>query len=473
VEWHGPSSGDKLFACAGANIFDVTDAGTLPSASYVSAASARWNWTNFANDAGKFAILCNGAQNPLKYDGSSFSDTVPTAMGLDATTLKYVTAFKSHLHFVQKDSLVVWVLAINAISGASTRLDLGPIFSKGGYLVGLGRLTLDGGNGPDDYAAYLTNMGQVALYSGSDPADASNWALRGVYTLPRPIGDRALIDHGPDLLVLTEAGLLSLSQALSQPLEEQRKNSLSARVATAFSDAATAYGANFGWECVAYSGRGGLIVVNVPTQELSTSLQFVRSTSGSAWCRFTDIPAFCWGVANGMIYFGSTEGVYRWDVGASDNGDPIVADVLPAFAAFGSRTQTKAFTMVRALMRCPAIVKPALQVVVDFDQSTIPTAVQTTVTAGEIDPNDAIIVRDAWTGATGNGYYGSPRMRLALTGDDTAPRISVTEDHSSLVLVGPSGSDPTTHILERPDLPLDVEVQLLGFDLMFQPGSAL
>lgn len=473
ITWHGPASGEKIFAAAGAKLYDVSAAGALPSAAYGSAASAQWNWTNFANAAGKFAILCNGAQVPLKYDGSTFSTTTPTGSGLTASDLKHVMNFKSHLHFSVKDSLIVWVLGVNAISGASTKLDLGPIFAKGGYLVGLGRLTIDGGTGPDDYAAYLTNQGQVALYRGSDPADATNWAIVGVYDLPKPIGDRALVSYGPDLLVLTEAGLLSLTQALRTPLEEQRKNSLSARVATAFADAAASYGANFGFQPILYAGRGGLLIVNVPTSSLSTSQQFVRSTSGGGWSKFTGIDAFCWGVANGEIYFGATDGVYRWDVGASDNGEAIVPDVLPAFQAFGNRTAKKVFSMVRALMFAPAVVKPSLQVVVDFDQATLPTATPTTVTPGDVSPDDAKTVRNAWTGAAGDGYFGSPRMRFALTGDDNSERLAVTSDHTSLLLVGPHGSDATTHVLTRPNLPLDVSVQLVGFDVMFRAGSAL
>jgi hypothetical protein len=473
IAWHGPQSGDKLFAASGAYLFDVTAAGALPSAAYASAATARWNWTNFANAAGKWAILCNGAQNPLKYDGSSWSTNIPTGTGLTATNLKYVMNFKTRLHYAEDNSLVVWVTATSAIAGACTKLDLGPIFAKGGYLVGLGRLTLDGGNGPDDYACYLTNQGEVAIYKGSDPSDATNWFLVGVYTLAKPIGDRAILAYGPDLLILTEVGLLSLSQALSTPIEEQRKNSVSRQVATAFADAAKAYGSNFGWQPVLYGGRGGLLIVNVPTAELSTSEQYVRSTSGNAWCRFTGIPAFCWAQANGMVYFGSAAGIYQWDVGASDNGEFIVADALPSFQAFGNRAVRKAFSMVRALMFCPSIVKPSLQVVTDFDKSTIPTAIPSTVDAGDISPTDSTVVRDDWTGAAGSGYFGSPRLRVSLAGSATADRVAVTADHADLALIGPSGTDPTSHILTRPNLPLDVEVQLLGFDLMFEGGAVL
>jgi hypothetical protein len=70
-------------------------------------------------------------------------------------------------------------------------------------------------------------------------------------------------------------------------------------------------------------------------------------------------------------------------------------------------------------------------VVTDYDQATIPTAVQTVVTPGDISPDDATLIRNDWTGAAGIGYTGSPRMRLSLTGSDDVDRVAVTSDHTS------------------------------------------
>lgn len=475
IAYRGSSTmSDTLFAAAGANIIDVTSAGALPAAAYLSAVSARWNYTNFANDAGRFAILANGAQAPIKYDGSVFSaNTITGTAGsitLAPADLKFVMAHKGRLHLGEKGRLRVWFLAISAIAGAAGLLDLGPVFTSGGILAGLGRLTLDGGDGPDDYAVYLTSEGQLALYQGLDPSDSDNWALVGVYNIAKPIGDRALIPYGSDLVVLTEAGLFSLTSILRLPAEEQGTNALSKRIGPTFAASSMSYGANFGWQPLLYSGRGGLIIVNVPTGELATSVQYVRANQGGGWCRFTGLNAFCWATANGMIYFGSTLGVYRWDVGASDNGEFIVPDVLPAFQDFGNRTITKVFTMVRASLFCPAIIAPSLQVLTDYDMSTIPTATQTVVAPGDISPDDSTVVRQDWTGAAGDGYTGSPRMRFEVKSTDDEDRVAVTSDHATLLLVGPGGSD---HILTRPNLPLDVTIQCVGFDVMFKPGGQL
>ena len=474
IPYRGSAAGHKIFAATGAYLYDVTTRGSLPAASYSSAASARWNHIQFANDAGAWMIAMNGAQAPIKYNGTAFSVATITGTAgvitLDPTDLKYLMGHKNRIHMIEKETLRVWFLAANAVQGAAELLDLGPVFSDGGYLVGLCRLTLDGGQGIDDMAVYLTTEGQVAIYQGYDPSDAVNWSLVGVYKIPRPIGDRCLVEHGADVLVLTEGGLLSLTAALRSARDKQSEGAISRTINPTVAEGARLYGENFGWGVVSYPGRGGLLMINVPTAELDTSEQWVMSTPTRAWCRFTGIPAYCWGQANGEIYFGSEAGVYRWDVAASDNSEPIVADILPAFQAFGSGAQTKVFTMVRALLRAPAIIQPAMEVVTDYDMDTAPTAVQTVVAPGDVSEEDSRLIRNDWTGAAGSGYVASPRMRISVIGADDVAQVAVTSDLTELLLVGPGGTD---NILTRPNLPLDVTVQCVGFDVMFQAGGQL
>lgn len=467
-------SGDTLLACAGANIYDVTSSGTLGSSMYASAASARWNYTNFANTAGRFVLLANGAQGPRKYDGSAISsNTVSGSSGsitLTEANLKFVMQHKNRLHWGEKSNLRVWYMPVAAISGAADLLDLGAVFSSGGNIAGMSTWSRDNGaGGADDLAVYLTTEGQIAVYAGDDPGDANAWALVGVYDIAKPVGDRPLIRDGGELCVMTEEGMLPLSAAIATTRQDQKPRMLTAKVATAWSDAVTSYGSLKGWEAIHYSGRGSLMIVNLPTEEGVSSVQFVRSPGGG-WSRFTGLSATCWAAANGGVYFGSSDGIYQWDVGASDNGEPITPDVLCAFNDFGDRTRTKTFTMVRALLYAPAIVKPAIDVVVDYDKATLPTSIQNNVQPGDISPDDETVIRNEWTAAGATGYSGAPRMRFSLTGSSDVDQVAVTADLTELLLVGPGGTD---NILTRPNLPLDVSVRAVGFDVMFLVGGVL
>jgi hypothetical protein len=86
--------------------------------------------------------------------------------------------------------------------------------SKGGFLMAMATWTVDGGQGPDDLAAFITSKGQVILYKGTDPTNANAWAMVGVFDLPPPIGRRCFMRFGADVILITSQGALPLSQAL-------------------------------------------------------------------------------------------------------------------------------------------------------------------------------------------------------------------------------------------------------------------
>jgi hypothetical protein len=469
IAWRGDPSGDKLLACAGANIYDVTQATALGSALYGSAGSARWQSANFANDAGAFAIAVNGFNIPQGFNGTAFSDLSITAeqgaVTADPTDFSHVMVHKRRLWFIEQDTLHAWFLETNAIQGPAQLLDMGPLFYKGGRLVAMGAWSLDGGAGMDDVAVFVTNEGQVAIWQGLDPTDPDNWSLVGVFDLARPLGLQSLVKYGADLVLLSEDGVITLSQALNKDRAQDDRVALTAQIGTAFSKAAVEGRDLHGWSGLLYPGNGSLAIFNVPIAELETSHQYVQSMQTGAWCRFTGINAFCWALANGKIYFGGTDGVYRWDVGGSDDGEVISGDVKPAFNAFGNRATLKRFTMARALLKCAAIVRPALEVLTDYREAT-PVATPTVVSAGDVSAADADTIRNDWTSVSGIGYVGSPRMHVALIGDTETSRI----DYGAGLLLTEPGTDG---LLTRPSLPLEVPVQLIGFDVMFQGGGQL
>lgn len=471
VVWRGAASGDKLFACTGAYIYDVTTAGALPGASWSSSTSARWEHTNFANDAGRFAILANGADTPLKYDGSAFAELTITGTAgvitLDPVDLRCPMVHKARLWFIEKETLRSWYLETNAIQGAATLLDLGPRFYKGGYLVAQGTWSLDSGAGMDDVAVFVTNEGQVAVFQGLDPTDPDNWSLVGVFDVARPIGNQPLVKWGADLAIITEDGLLPLSQALAKDRDEAKKIALTSKIATAFADASASYGSLYGWSAITYSGRGSLAIINVPTTELSAAQQFVQSIESGGWCRFTGLNAICWAQANGSVYFGGAVGVYEWDVGASDDGEVITADMTPAFSAFGNGNVLKKFTMVRSKLRAPSIVKPALEILTDYEERE-PTAVQNVVAPGDVLATDANYTRQDWTSAEGLGYVGAPRLQITIVGSGDSDRLAI--DGTDVLEISSGGGE---HLITRADLPLDVPVEVIGFDVMFLAGANL
>jgi hypothetical protein len=532
MAFRGGPAGDSLFAAAGGEIHDVTDGGLIGAPIASGFSCDRWNSVNYSNAAGAWLVAVNGQDAPQGYNLGAWAP-LPALSGssgpivLAPESLFNVFAHKGRLHYLEQGTLRVWNPAAGAVGGACTLLDLSSIFSKGGRLVAGGGWSYQFGVTADDYAVYVSDQGQVAIYQGSDPTNASDWSLVGVYDFGPPLGPKGLLKFGGDLAVLTSDGVIPLSQGLKLDRSRQNEVALTAKIVNAFSAAVKNYAANHGWQGILYPGQtqsadvsasgGSLAIFNVPVSPPpwnaqttypastgaqpmlvlgsdetvyasavgsnlghnpvgdggvhwtaagasgGTNIQFVQNVMTGAWCRFVNLDAFCWELANGAIYFGSTLGVFQWDVGSDDSGTPITGDVKSAFTNFGDGSRQKRFTMIRPLLYTTSAVRPTLEIDVDYQESE-PTAAPTISPQGA-----AAAIRYDWTSASGIGYVGAARMQVQLQGDTAAALLGVgdTPPHD----LGIDSSDDT--LLTQGSAPFDVPCQLLGFDVVYEVGGLI
>lgn len=479
MAFRGAAGSDKLFAASSGALYDVTTQGApLGAPVWTGATSNRWTYTAYANSAGAWLIACNGSDAPIGYNAGAWSAlSLSGSSGpvtLTPSTLFNVFAHQGRLFFLQEGSLYVWNPAAGAVQGACTLLDLSSVFSKGGRLICGGGWSYQFGVTADDFAVFMTDQGQVAIYQGDDPTNASAWSLIGVYDLGPPLGPKAMLKFGGDLAIVTSDGVIPLSQGLKLDRSQENEVALTAKIMNAFSAAVRAYGSNYGWQGLLYPGAtpndnptssgGSLAIFNIPVTTLGTSMQYVQNVLTGAWCRFLNLDAFCWELANGGVYFGAASGVYQWDTGSSDNGVAIVGDVKSAFTDFGDRGRQKRFTMIRPLLNTTPLVQPALEVDVDYQEST-PTAVPTVVGQG----NTGAQIRYDWTSASGIGYVGAARMQVNLQGDTSTPVLDGGTIPDADLAVDNSGDT----LFVQSGLPFDVPCQLLGFDIVYEAGGQL
>lgn len=405
----------EMFAAADNKIYDVTlgSAATAVSSGYT---NNRWQYVKFGTPGGQFIVAVNGEDSSIKYDGSAWSANTITGTGLTATDLVDVCAYNRRLFFAEAGTLRFWYLAVTTISGAASQFDLSSLFNLGGYLQKIETWTIDGGEGLQNLICFITSKGQVAVYYGTDPSDAANWALKGIYRLPEPIGRRCTMQYGGDVLVITEGGIYPLSRALITGGVDP-KQAISDKISSAFNDSSRLYGANFGWQAILYP-KGTYGLFNIPTQENGASLQYVFNTITGAWCEFEGQDASCWALFNQNLYFGGTGKVYKADDGESDNGDAIEADCLPAFNAFGSPGLKKQFTLARPVWFSRGDVSPAININVNFDSITRPTSIPVSSGGGGTpwySPwysswGSAAAIRTNQISVTGLGYTAAARI---------------------------------------------------------------
>jgi len=421
MPYHGltPAAG-KLFAAANSKIYDVTTSQTSGSASVSSLSSNRWQYVNFTTSGGKFLWACNGADAARHFDGSSWATPSLNITTYSASEIINVNAHKNRLWFVFKDTTVAGYLATGAISGTVTNFELGGLFTKGGYLVAMTTWTRDGGDGEDDLAVFISSKGQVAVYAGTDPDNASTWALVGTFDLAPPIGYRCFEKAGGDVAIITIDGVLPLSLALQRDRAGTADIALTARIRNAMNLSARSYKGNFGWEIKSYP-TGGYVLLNVPLQEGVTQHQYVMNTETGAWCRFTGQNANCWAVFNEELYFGSNSGiVYKADQTALDASNPIVAIGQCAYNFYGNTGIWKEFKLLQAIITADANVRPALGISTDFrDNAALGTPVAAEEDAALYDeavwdadvyPVEGRTVAE-WASISGDGYAASIHFR--------------------------------------------------------------
>lgn len=360
---------DKLLAAANGKIWDVTaaGAGTQLATAFT---SNRWQNINFSTDGGNFALLANGADGPQTFDGAAVTTSNLTGNDLVTTKLVQPFAFKERIFYVEKDSLAFWYhTSVRQISGELSRVNLGGVFRLGGYLQAGATWTRDGGSGIDDYAVFITSNGEVAIYQGDDPGDASRWALVGVYRVGAPLGRRCWMKYANDLALITQDGIVPMGSVLSRDRTGLSMEALSANISPTFTSVAKNYQANFGWSGMLYP-NGRMAIFNIPTT--TATYQYILNTNTRAWCRFTGLAATSWGLSANVPYFGTAAGVVmKFDDGLTDNDAAVSAQYKSSFQYFGNRNEFKHFKMVRPVFRSDANINFGYGVDTDFNDTTI------------------------------------------------------------------------------------------------------
>jgi hypothetical protein len=278
--------------------------------------------------------------------------TFPGGVTLTTADLAYVWVYKQRLWFIQKDSLDAWYLPVDQITGELTKWPMGGIFTRGGTLVWGHAWSLDTGasGGLSEQCVFCTTEGEVAAYQGLYPSDLSGWNKAGLYRIGRPLGKKAFIVAGGDLVIATSVGFLSLAmasrfdyaalgqQAVSYPIEQDWSMAVDARGQT-------------DWRCQVWAD-GQMVLVAPPTPAGSQPVVFVANTNTGRWSAFTGWDVTAIEAFTGRLFFGSRDGAIRqaW-VGGSDEDAPYVGRVLPLFDGLDAPASLKVVKMARAVTR--------------------------------------------------------------------------------------------------------------------------
>lgn len=423
--YNGLNGQSKMFASSDSDLWDVSSAGAVGAPEAATVTNGRWQWVNMGDGTNNYLLMFNGVDKPLYYNGTTWievdSGSSPALSGIASTELVAPMVYLGRLFVIQVDSLSVWYLAAGAVGGALTEFDFSSIFKKGGYLVAHDTWSFDGGDGPDDYAAFITSEGEAAIYRGTNPSSANTWTKVGTYFLGKPIGRRCLVNFGGDLIAITQNGAFPLSQALQAATIDYR-TAITNKIENAFNDAARTYGANFGWEATVFPAQSA-VLFNIPLATNVTAEQYVMNTITKSWCRFNSWNANTFVIFNGELYFGGNATVWKAWTGASDDGGNIFADGKTAFSYFGANTQLKNFKLFRPMLSVNGTISFLTGLDVDFNEAMIEGSATYSVTSGaqwDVSNWDeaywaaSLQISKEWTSPQENiGYAAAGKLKVA------------------------------------------------------------
>jgi hypothetical protein len=431
MPWHGTTGAplNRILAMTDAGIFNATSSGAV-GANLQVRTLGYGQYCDYTTTAGSYLITVNGTDDLARYDGTAFTTVANYAISgggtLNTNVIINVSVFKRMLFFIEKASMNFYYLPVDSIAGTVGKFPLGGLFDKGGSLVAHGTWTVDAGEGQDDYSAFITSEGQVAIYRGTDPASAATWALVGVFNLGQPLGYKCFQKYGGDLLCITRQGIFPMAKAfLSATLN--LKAAINDNIVSTFLAAAYNYGANRGWQ-VAISPQDSLLLVNIPVTEFTSSVQYVMNTTTGAWCRFTGWDAACFEILDNQLYMGMSGKVAKAWYGLDDFGSIISCYAKPAFDYFQPRGRLKFMKMVQPILTIQGTVGVDQALDIDFaDGNTYDSTSFTTGGTGAVF-DTGIWVAD---GGLGSVWAGDPTPSLdwktlsAMPFRCAAPRLRV------------------------------------------------
>lgn len=367
----------KLYSISTASPAVVTDitGATVPT-------SGEWQSVVYANNI----YLCNGVDNAQVFTGTGTAQDI-TFTGVAKNALINVTAYKERLYFVEKASAKIWHggLQVTGTAGtpALTSFDFQYVFTKGGYLVGIGSFSTNTSLTSQDYFYACSSEGEIVFYTGTYASDPTSWGLVARYYIGRPLGYRAFINVNNDVWIITQQGIVPVS-GLFQSDPEQALNIVSQKVNPIISDYSTVTPFDHQWTGFFWP-QGRRVYVSVPTSQ-SGCLLLVYAIDTKAWTTFklcSDEHALSSCLFKSLPFYGSSTGiVWQGETGQADavtatNSQAITYSGRMAFSFYGSRGNYKAFKDIRPIIKAKRGVTLNLGLDTDFKRSATVTTIST------------------------------------------------------------------------------------------------
>jgi hypothetical protein len=245
--------------------------------------------------------------------------------GVATSALSHVWLYRNRLFFIEGGTMRARYLGVDSVTGALGSLNLSGIFQRGGSLLFGATWSLDAGDGIDDKCVFVTTEGEAAIFEGNNPAGntQAEWNLVGRYDLTSPLGKRATMRAGGDLIVATKEGMVPISSAINKDAAALSLAAVSRNIEPDWKREANRR-LSLPWEIIKWPDMNYAIVSLPITAAGQEPWAFVVNLETGAWCKFVGWATRCMELHDSRLFFGTNEGlVFEADIGGNDAGQPI------------------------------------------------------------------------------------------------------------------------------------------------------
>lgn len=423
------SANDKVFVAVAGNIYDVTSGGApVLAVTGTGSTDDEWWTTQFSTAADTFLLAVSPGAGYWTYSTTSGWVNRTGATGNMTTDVRTVAVWKRRVWFTFKNnSNVFYMDHVDSIAGNVVSFPMGSILRNGGYVSALINWTMDAGLSIDDYLVAIGTEGDVAVWEGTDPGNASTFQIKGVwYVGPVPHHGVYFTPFGGDVMIVSELGLVPMSKLITGQYTQDQQIGPASKIQSVFAPLVRKL-IDQRYFDVFVVPSSEVLVIKLPADG-GTYRQFAMNVTTGAWCQFVGIPMRSVAVINGELFFGTEDGftckgLYGDRDGVDSvgtGGNYVEGDMQTSFQSFGTPAQLKKFGMVRPVFIATAAPSVKLQINTQFLLSPVGGSPFFAGTDNGI--WDASVwnaaswvgqnTYQAWYGTAGLGYYGSLRMKV-------------------------------------------------------------
>jgi hypothetical protein len=398
----------RLYAGNATKLYDVT--ATTPVMIKSGQTSGNYVASQLANQAGDHMLVANDAGDYLlHFDGTTWTTLNASQINTDPAitppptcaaghNLTYVWKYRGRYFFIEGGTMNAWYLPTNAFQGRILQIPLAGAATKGGKLLCGFTWSIDAGDGIDDKCVFMTDQGELLIFTGSDPSTVANWRQEGRYATSTPLGMNCYQPIGGDVLIATVDGIIPISASITKDTSQLELAAITRAIKPMWRDEVNAKRA-LPWTMCKWDEVGVLFTTYPGGTPGNYTTGAVNIATG-AWARVTGWDAMCFGRMRADMFFGTQAGkIIQAERTGTDDGSPYVASMVGGWEMFSSQSATIVWRQARASFRARSgePFQPQLSATTDY-VIVIPTPPSAATDPGPLDVWDqGLWGPSAWT----------------------------------------------------------------------------